>query len=67
MHFLPHILLHSILEGTNEDQEKAYNEIIAVISSYNSKQELDPKILNVSTYKINLTHDIKITFGRVLE
>lgn len=48
MHFLPHILLHSLLEGTCSDKQKAFDEIMAVINSYNAKRELDPKILYVN-------------------
>lgn len=34
MHFLPHILLHSLLEGSSDDLSKCYTEFMAVINSF---------------------------------
>lgn len=48
MLFLPHILLHSLLEGNNNDQQKAYDEMLAVIGSFKSKEKVENNLLNVS-------------------
>ncbi|XP_044758902.1 serine/threonine-protein kinase atr [Coccinella septempunctata] len=45
MHFLPHILLHSLIEGNCE--EAAYDEFQAVLSSFSTKHELDNSIVSV--------------------
>ncbi|GJQ85421.1 hypothetical protein Trydic_g23851 [Trypoxylus dichotomus] len=34
MHFLPHILLHSLLEGSPNDFDRTYEEFMAVINSF---------------------------------
>ncbi|KAL3272429.1 hypothetical protein HHI36_013911 [Cryptolaemus montrouzieri] len=47
MHFLPHILLHALIEG--DSQEAAYEEFQAVLSSFNDKHVLDSSQLNVIT------------------
>ncbi|RZC32904.1 serine/threonine-protein kinase ATR, partial [Asbolus verrucosus] len=47
MQFLPHILLHSIIEGSNDSKEKSYNEIKTVTSSFVKKKKIDPKLLDV--------------------
>lgn len=51
MEFLPHILLHSLLEGEPNDVNKAYIEITTVINSFNNQQVLNENDDNyVSTY-----------------
>lgn len=49
MHFLPHIFLHSLIEGTPSDRDKIMKEIMCVINTFNAKRELDQKLLNVSS------------------
>ncbi|XP_017770441.1 PREDICTED: serine/threonine-protein kinase atr-like [Nicrophorus vespilloides] len=41
MYFLPYILLHALIEGSNNDQERAYKEFMAVIQSRNNAKISD--------------------------
>lgn len=52
MQFLPHLLLHSLLEGGAKDKENIYNEITAVVNSFNTKCKLDTNIVNVKSCSI---------------
>lgn len=55
MHFLPHILLHSLIEGNCE--EAAYDEFQAVLSTFNTKHELDSSIINVRVLKDSICNN----------
>ncbi|CAH0564186.1 unnamed protein product [Brassicogethes aeneus] len=46
IHFLPYILLHSLLEGSNDIQEKCVVEFQAVTNAFKIKKELNHRILN---------------------
>ncbi|XP_066138403.1 serine/threonine-protein kinase ATR [Euwallacea fornicatus] len=47
MHFLPYILLHSLLEGANDEEEKSYKEFVAVLSSSKVKRTADQTLFNI--------------------
>lgn len=49
MEFLPHILLHSLLEGNVSEYGRIYLEMITVIKSFTKKQKLDKEVLEVGT------------------
>lgn len=46
MHFLPHILLHSLLEGTMKDLGKCHDEFMAVINSFEP-----PKVISFDQFE----------------
>ncbi|KAJ8944483.1 hypothetical protein NQ314_009467 [Rhamnusium bicolor] len=45
MHFLPHILLHALLEGSDIN-EKSFVEFQTITNSFTKKKKLDPKVLS---------------------
>lgn len=47
MEFLPHILLHSLLQGGANEFGRIYLEMITVINSFNITQKLENEILEV--------------------
>ncbi|CAH1116639.1 unnamed protein product [Phaedon cochleariae] len=47
MHFLPHVLLHALLEGSDRIAEKCFVEIITITSSFSKKKSMDEKVLNL--------------------
>ncbi|KAG5868652.1 hypothetical protein JTB14_031712 [Gonioctena quinquepunctata] len=53
MHFLPHILLHSLLEGNNRISEKCFIEIQTITSSFTKKKVLEQKVLNLRPIPIS--------------
>lgn len=56
MEFLPHVLLHALLEGNSDAVEKVYIEISSVVSVFDGEFKTPDKIFSVcsSYYKINL-------------
>ncbi|XP_072378347.1 serine/threonine-protein kinase ATR [Diabrotica undecimpunctata] len=52
MHFLPHILLYALLEGTDRISEKALIEIQTITSSFSKERTLDEKVLNLRPIRI---------------
>lgn len=48
MAFLPHILLHALLEGSTSEYGRIYTEMVTVINSFNRRQKLDEEILEVN-------------------
>ncbi|KAJ8938742.1 hypothetical protein NQ318_016037 [Aromia moschata] len=52
MHFLPHILLHALLEDCNDIHEKSFQECETITNSFTKKTELDQKVLNLRPIKI---------------
>lgn len=50
MQFLPHILLHSIISDTQENMERAFIEIKAVVGSFTQKKN-DSELLVISVFK----------------
>lgn len=61
MLFMPHVLLHSLIEGNDTDQENAYVEITAILNSFCTKKKLDSKILEVRIFVI-----LAVRFSSVL-
>lgn len=57
MEFLPHILLHALLEGDAADYGKIYLEMITVINSFTKKHKLDNEVLDV---RIDFAYNYKI-------
>lgn len=51
MEFLPHILLHSLLEGDQQDVNNAYVEVSTVINSFNNQRVMDEAVINVCRLK----------------
>lgn len=47
MEYLPHILLHALLEGNDSEYGRIYSEMITVINSFNNKRKVDEKVLEV--------------------
>lgn len=47
MNFLPHILLHALLEGSGDIDDKSSIEFQTVTNSFTKKRKLDDKVLNV--------------------
>lgn len=47
MEFLPHILLHALLEGSTDEYGKIYSEMLTVISSVSNQHKLDEDVLEV--------------------
>lgn len=50
LHFLPHILLHALLEGDNMISDKSFKEIQTITSSFTDQKPIDPKAFNVSFF-----------------
>lgn len=50
LHFLPHILLHALLEGDNMISDKSFKEIQTITRSFTDQKPLDPKAFNVSFF-----------------
>lgn len=48
LHFLPHVVLHALLEGEDRVSEKSFKEVEMITSSFTEQKPLDPKVLNVS-------------------
>lgn len=48
LHFLPHILLHALLESDKMTSDKSLKEIQTITSSFTEQKPLDPKAFNVS-------------------
>ncbi|XP_023017943.2 serine/threonine-protein kinase atr isoform X2 [Leptinotarsa decemlineata] len=53
MHFLPHILLHSLLEGNDRIAEKCLIEIQTITSSFTRKKSLEKKALGLRPIPIS--------------
>lgn len=52
IHFLPHILLHALLEGTVRFTENCIVEVQAVTNAFKNVQKLNENILNVSIIQL---------------
>lgn len=56
MHFLRYILLHFLLEDTDDRSEKCFIEFKTITSSFFNKKQLNSDLLNVSE-RYNLLHN----------
>ena len=69
LYFLPYIVLHSLLDGTDSDNDRLYGEFLAVISSTTNRKAVDhdlfvrplrtPKGVVMSQLVTNEVHDHK--------
>lgn len=47
MHFLPYILLHSLLGGNPDNEEKTYTEFSTILNSFSVNKTINETVLNV--------------------
>ncbi|KAL1512933.1 hypothetical protein ABEB36_002432 [Hypothenemus hampei] len=46
MHFLPYILLHSLLEGVTDNEEKIFKEFEAILKSFNTRRTVTTAVID---------------------
>lgn len=55
MNFLPHIVLHALLEGSDDISDKTFVEFQTVTNSFTKKRKLDEIVLGVRISKLSTT------------